>query len=195
MRKLLAFGALLLFLAATASAQEGPRLEIFGGGSYTWYTQPSGVHLNMPGWTASADYYIFHWISAQIEGTGAYNRYGSYGGVTSPATIYAARLGPMIFPLGHRRLTPWVHFLFGAAYYDHSYPAYGGFPASSYTAVSYSWEGGAGLDLTIKKHWAVRLLQADYGQVSFAPGTGSSYGPKQSTYHAAIGVIYRFGGK
>lgn len=193
MKKLAGLGALLLLMAATAGAQQGPKLEIFGGGSYTWYTQPSGVHLNMPGWTASADYYVFHWLSAQIEGTGVYNSYGSYGGHSSPSTIYSARLGPMIFPLGHRRLTPFVHILFGAAYYDHNYPAYGGFPASSYRKGSYSWEGGAGLDLTIKKHWAVRLVQADYGQVNFAPSGTNSL--RQSTYHAAIGVIYRFGGK
>lgn len=192
MKKLLGIGGLLLLLAASAAAQQGPKLEVFGGGSYLWYTQPSGVHLNMPGWTASADYYVFHWLSGQVEATGAYNSYGTYGGKASPTTIYGARLGPMIFPFGHRRLTPFVHFLFGGAYYDHRYPAYGGFPASSYTNMSYSWEGGAGVDLTVKKHWAIRLVQADYGQVSFAPST-SGVATRQSTYHAAIGVIYRFG--
>lgn len=200
MKKLLGVLGLLLLFAATAAAQ-GPKLEVYGGPSFLLYTQPSGVHLKMLGGTASADYYVFHWLSGQFEATGTYNSYGAYGsayggsssGPSSPTTIYSAMLGPMIFPLGHRRLTPFVHFLFGAAYYDHQYAAFGGFPAASYTNLSYSWETGGGIDLTVKKHWAVRILQADFGQVNFAVSTSGAQ--KQSTYRATVGVIYRFGAK
>jgi hypothetical protein len=48
--------------------------------------------------------------------------------------------------------------------------------------------GGGGVDLRLKKRWAIRLIQADYEQTKLLSGA-----PSQDNYRVSIGLLYRFG--
>jgi hypothetical protein len=80
--------------------------------------------------------------------------------------------------------------LYGAGYYRENTSPYGGFGSATKTDLSRAWEGGGGLDLNLRKHWGIRLVQFDYGSTHFFSGSGA---PSQSSYRVSVGVVYRFG--
>jgi hypothetical protein len=193
MKKLIRLFAFLALSAAPVMAQGYARFDLSAGGSFRVYQQSekaSDSKIGMPGWYASADYNFHKFrnhFGVEIEGSGNYRNQGYYGR-TSVYTFFA---GPRIYPFGHHKLTPYGHVLFGGGYYRNVIPPAGGADFTTLrTYGSKAWEAGGGLDLNIKKHWGVRMLELDYARTRFY-----SYNIKQANYRASIGVIYRFGGR
>lgn len=158
--------------------------EISAGYNLRVFTLPNYARIGLSGGYGLFEYKILSRLSAAVEVSAAFRNQGVDGNLS----IYHALFGPQIYPFKHRRkLTPFAHLLFGEAFYRNSYPPYGGFPAHVTTDSSFSWEGGAGLDLTRSTRWAVRLIEVDYASTKFL---GNS---SQNNYRVSIGFVYHFG--
>ena len=167
--------------------RETPKYELSVGYAYRSYYQSSGSTPYLKGWYASGDYNLKRWLGAEAEGMGVYMDQGIILGKTR---IYDFLVGPKLFPLGHRKLTPFGHVLIGAARYSNTVPPVGLYGSVTRTATAYAWEAGGGLDMNLSKHWGIRLIQADFGGANFFGGS-TSHGSRR----IVVGVIYRFGEK
>lgn len=189
MRKLLGVIAFFLICSVPAMAQTPPKWELGGGYTFRAFMDPqSDSRLDMNGWHGTADYTLIkRWLSAAADLDGTYYNYGVYGN----SSVYSAMIGPQIYPLGHRKLTLFAHVLFGEGYTRDTIPASGGFNEKTFSSNAFAMEGGAGLDYTWKKRWAIRLIQFDYENTRFYPAIGVP----QGNYKIGFGVVYRFGMK
>jgi hypothetical protein len=192
MNRLIGLFAFLVMSAAPAMAQDYSRFDLSAGASFRGFQQsekaPESL-IGMPGWYFSADYNIhgFHnLLGAEIQAMGDYRQQGYFG----QTSVYTFLVGPRIYPVGHHKLTPYGHVLFGGGYYRNYVPPEAGGLATTFTYGSKAWEAGGGLDLNIRKHWGVRLLEFNFGQTGFF-----NYKITQTNYVAAVGINYRFGGK
>jgi hypothetical protein len=88
------------------------------------------------------------------------------------------------------KLTPFGHLLLGAGRYSKAKPTYGGFPAASFHDTAFAWEGGGGLDLYLRKHWGVRLIEVDMGHTGFS--TADNPTKSQGERRISVGIVYRF---
>lgn len=166
-----------------------PKYELSAGYARRSYYQPITSTIWLNGWYASAAYNRWRWLGAEAEGMGVYKNQGGFLGNTS---IYDFLVGPKLYPLGHRKLTPFGHVLLGIAYYRNTTAAYGGYPSATKTANTFAWEAGGGLDLNLSQHWSVRLIQLDYGGANFFGGSSSTV---HGATRVAAGFVYRFGEK
>jgi hypothetical protein len=164
-----------------------PKIQVAIGAAFNRYDAPTGYYLNMPGWTASAEYTVRRWVGAQGELSGDYSN-RAYVGFTS---VHEALVGPQFFPLRRRKFTPWGHVLVGEGYYRESVPAFGGFPAKVNGDFAFSWEGGLGIDMHYKKRWSFRVLEFDYVSTKFY--TNHPNTPGQADYRVQVGAVYSIG--
>jgi Outer membrane protein beta-barrel domain len=194
MRKLIGIFAFLAVCAAPATAQGVQRFDFSAGGSFRVFQQTftaDEAKVGMPGWYASGDYNIHKFrnhFGLEMEGSGNYRNLITLGSTS----IYTLLVGPKIYPFGHHKLTPFGHVLFGGGYYRDAVPPQTNFPHHIYEYGSGVWEGGAGLDLNVRKHWGVRVIEFDYAQTRFPV-----FGPyaSEGNYKVSIGINYRFGAK
>lgn len=191
MRKFLGLVALLAFFALPALAQNTPKLEVFGGYEYAHWGLSGGSALNMNGFDASATYNFNRWIGLSADISGVYNSSTPNSpGPNGTTHIYRYMFGPTLYPLGHHRITLFVHGLAGDGQVKVSLPAGGGNPALTLTDTSFTYAAGGGVDATITHHIAVRLVQADYTQSQFFQDLGF---PVQKSYRIAAGIVFRLG--
>lgn len=165
------------------------KVDVSAGGTFNRYTAPAGYYLDMAGWTGSADYGLFRWLSAKVEASGDY----SHKAIIGSTSVYTLNAGPEFFPFRHHKVTPWGQFLFGQGYYRNSIPPFAGFPAHVNGAFAFSWEGGVGVDFNYKRRWAIRPIEFDYISTNFFGGQPNI--SRQSNYRISIGIVYRFGRK
>lgn len=198
MRKLAVLVGLLAMWMAPVRAQDAPekpepeakkvsipRFELSAGYAYRAYGAYGSRSLAMNGGYGSVDYNWRRWLGAEAEFVGVYKNQGVLG----KTDIYTFLVGPRVYPLGHRKLTPFGHALFGLGRYSKAKPTYGGFPAASYHDTALAWEAGGGLDLYLRKHWGVRLIEADMGQTGFAADNPTR---SQGERRISVGIVYRF---
>lgn len=171
-----------------------PKFEISAGYSHRTYYSPDGPAVAVPGniglngWYASFNDNIKRWlgIAGEVTDTGT-----NQGLLLGDVHIYTFLVGPQIYPLGHRKVTPFVRFLYGGGYYrDHISP-FSDFPANTITSVVQVWEAGGGLDMNLSEHWGVRLFEFDIGSANYFPST-MSY-TNSTSHRISVGVVYRFG--
>lgn len=192
MKKLIGIFAFLTLSAAPVMAQGYARFDFSAGGDMRLFQQaenPRITTIGMPGWYASGDYNFHKFrnhFAVEIQASGNYRDQGDFG----KTSVYTALMGPKIYPFGHHKLTPYGHVLFGGGYYRNEIPAQSGFDAAVQSSSTKAWQGGVGLDMNIKKHWGVRLLELDYTQTRFF-----GYKITENNYQANIGIVYRFGSR
>jgi opacity protein-like surface antigen len=170
-----------------------PRFELSAGYSYRSYYAPIGT-LGMNGWYGSVNYNFKRWLGAEAEVVGVGKNQGFSSALDLPlgdTHIYTFLVGPTIFPLGHRKLTPFGHVLYGGAHYRNAVPVFAGVPSSVVTSTVKSWEAGGGLDFNFSSHWGVRLIEADFGSANFFPSTSTF--TNRGTHRVSFGIVYRFG--
>ena len=209
MKKLLALFAFLAVSGIPTMAQrrEGvtPVLEVNGGYSYMRWQVPSFAQppssFNYNGFNAGAAYNITNWLAGVVDISGVYN---SQGASNSNATshIYSYLAGPRVYPLGHHKLTPFVHGLVGVASYHLHVPASGSGPTFiqefNQTDNNLSFAFGGGLDWKWTQHISIRLAQLDYQQTRAlrADAVASGASPdNQNNFKYSGGVVFRFGEK
>jgi len=214
MQKLLGVSILLILFANVAAAQDVPatpqattpakdsadsspqdtatrasisKTEISGGFTLHRYYEISGNTQTMLGGYADIEHNIIQrWLGAEIQVSGGYRNQGAPGKLG----IYTVMAGPVLYPLGHRKVTVFGHILVGEGYYRNSIAASAGFPAQVNTRTSFAWTGGGGLDVNVTHHLAVRLAQFDYTQEKFFGGT-----IHESDTRISVGIVYHFGGR
>lgn len=179
--------------AETYNARATPLLEISGGYSYRAYSPTASTTFKLNGGYVSGDYNIFSWIGVAGEGTAAVRKQGAGTlGTSQTLAIFTGLGGPQVYPLRHRKLTLFTHFLVGTGYYYVRAPAFGGFSTRVTTSNGFAWEGGGGLDVRIKPHWSIRLIEGDYGETSFYVAQANSH---QVGYRLSAGIVYLRGQK
>ena len=195
MKKILGLVTLLAVSALPALAQgrfgdsSTPVFEIGGGYAFrSWGVVPdNGGRTSFNGFDLNADYNVTQRIGFALDGTWTRNS----GNLDGPfhQDIYSYMGGPRFYPVGHKRLTPFVHALFGLGRYTLVVPGPEGF---SYGENDFAFAFGGGIDATVTKRVAVRLGQVDYERTPF---TIEQNLPAQNNFRFSAGVVIRFGEK
>ena len=171
-----------------------PRFEISAGYAYRKYYAPDGPAVGVPGnvgmngWYVSFNDNLKRWIgiAGEVVDTGT-----NQGFLLGDTHIYTFVAGPQIYPLGHRKLSPFGHFLYGGGYYHDNIPPFQEFAGNTITSLVRVWEGGGGLDMNLSQHWGVRLIEIDVGSANFFPSTSTF--TNSTMPRVSVGVVYRFG--
>jgi opacity protein-like surface antigen len=168
-----------------------PKGEISGGFTYRTYYGPSATSIGMIGAYGSYVYNFYKWLGLEGEVLGVHGTLKVSGLPPEDLKVFTALAGPKIYPFGHHKLDPFGHFNYGAGILASSVPEFAGYPGNSGATFVRAWQVGGGLDLNLWSHWAVRVVQLDYGSAKFL-GSGV---PNQSSKRVSFGFVYRFGEK
>lgn len=129
----------LLTLALPLMAQEeSPKMELFGGYQFT-HLNPS---LNTNGWNVAVNGNFNRWFGLTGDFSGSYKNGGH---------MYTYMFGPT-FSARTKRVTPFVHALFGGA----------NIGEGGDSAGAFSMALGGGLDVNAGSHVSLRAVQADW---------------------------------
>ncbi len=169
-----------------ATERYTPEYELSAGYTHRKFYFPDGTTFGMNGGYASLDYNFKRWLGAYAEIAAVYKGRGLAGN----SSLYTFLVGPQFYPFGHRKLTPFGHAFFGGGYYRNAVPANGGFSSSVQTATGSDWGGGGGLDLNLRKHLGIRLIEFDYDKVHLFGGHID-----RGDGRVSVGIVYRFGEK
>jgi hypothetical protein len=183
----------LVCLAPAALAQD---VEFFGGYSHLRTTGTDGEHVGINGWDAAFSANIGSWgvvaDASNYYGASTNNftpvGSGGHGFMYLFRPQYSFRLVP--------RVTPFVHVLFGGVdgvreTFEPLAPG-GACPPPGCSGISttpetaFAMAVGGGLDLKVRTHLWVRLIQADYIRQGFS--LGATNNPRISA-----GVVLRLG--
>jgi len=190
---LLAVAACLLLASATLFAQDqpAPKWEIFAG--YSWAdpnTKISGVPLrNYPVGVGLAGTYDFNkWLGLTLDYGGHFNNGTS--GTRIPSTLNTVMAGPKLTFRGEH-FSPFIEALVG----------YSRLAPDHFTGDNrFGFQGGVGIDMNLTKHWALRLIQADFITAHHRFGAGGIPGsgvPKTILRGTRLqgGVVWLVGGE
>jgi len=120
------------------AAQETPKIELFGGYSFTRANLLGDKHVNLNGWNASVAYNLNKWVGIVVDGSGAYRSrqvspqtviifvcpidptHCPPGLVLGPTNlhqeVHTYSIGPQFSYRTDSRFTPFAHVLFGGGY-------------------------------------------------------------------------------
>jgi opacity protein-like surface antigen len=201
MRTHLLIGALLslLLCGAYSTAQDYPKLEIFGGYSFLHAdTGNTGIPNQVPeGFAADATYYFFRFLGGTAEfqyhkkdyGDGIPNNSENCLTICGTVSFYNFHAGPR-FKARIGKVEPFAEALLGVTHGN--FDPNGGLVPDPSDNV-FSTKIGAGLDYVLTRHWAVRFAEADFYYTKFKP-TGS-FDPNgqdhQNNFTLSTGIVYR----
>jgi outer membrane protein OmpA-like peptidoglycan-associated protein/opacity protein-like surface antigen len=185
-----------------------PKVELFLGYSYVRAvpTYAAGNRLvDLNGGSASVAYNFNRYLGI-VADVGGYDdsktRLSATGttpaiDVNSSGTVYSYLFGPRISFRGNRRLTPFAQALFGEVRAS-DVTLSSGCTGVGCTVLpeesKFGFTAGGGLDYRIHRHFALRLIQAEYLMTNFdAHDTGKS--ASQNDMRLSSGIVFRFGGK
>jgi len=181
------FFLLLLLLATLSWSQGSPaHVQVFGGYSYIPSNQPV---LDIPqtggenGWNAALDIDSRKFIGFTADFAESFANFSDAGGTENDKT-YTFLFGPRIsVPLP--RITPFGHFLLGAAHINSNTGALS-------TSSSFAWDFGGGVDVRLSRHFALRG-EGNYMHTHFVT-FDNQLQPNVKDWHARIstGVVVRF---
>ncbi len=175
MRKLACLCGLVLALAVSASAQDYPKAEVFGGYSYL-HTSVLGTGFSSNGASGSISVNPSNWVGL-VGDFGVYHRSVLGTGVNTVTYLF----GPKFAYRHSDKLTPYFHFLLGGAHVS------GGGASSNAFAMAL----GGGFDAKVSPHVAIRLIQADYVMTKFQDGANN----RQNNARISVGIVFRSGGR
>ena len=203
MKKLLLLIGVALLCSLPAVAQETPKSEVFGGYSYFRPNGGGGLH----GWNGSVNVNLNKWFGVVADASG---HYGSSSTSVSTAVIGLSGLsveasadsnihtflvGPQVSYRKDERLTPFGHALFGLSRVHERGSATTTVPLIGTTSFNFNDTDtgfamglGGGLDVSITRSVALRLIQAEYLMTRLNGGN-------QNNARISVGFVYRFGGK
>jgi hypothetical protein len=162
---------LCLLFGFSAFAQDS-KADAYVGFQYT--RQNFGFASNMTGGVGQFAYYPSKWIGVVGEVSGGADT-GGRG-----TSMYTYMGGPRV-TLRHGRIQPYAQVLIGGSRFSSSFvQGLGPLSSNSFAAAV-----GGGVDLTIVRHFSVRLIQADY---LFTHFTGAT----QNNLRLSSGFVFRF---
>ncbi|HTA52983.1 MAG TPA: outer membrane beta-barrel protein [Candidatus Acidoferrum sp.] len=180
MKRILGLFALLMLstLPALAQSEGYPKFEAGGGFLYRDYGAQFQENTNEIGWFATADYNFRNWLGFDADFDGGYAH-----PFHADTHQYTVMFGPQVYPLGHHRLTPFAHALFGVSHFN--------FPDFDFSDTAFGFALGAGADWKLTHHIALRVGEIDFEQFrNFGGGTTGN--PLQNGFKAKVGVIFSF---
>ena len=180
--------AVMLLSAGIASAQENPKVEVFGGYSFA-HLSANGFGVNFNGGSASISYNPNAWLGL-VGDFGGYHGGADFGN----GNVYTYLFGPKVaFRRGS--VTPFVQTLFGGAHATAEASCVGavvkgarpqqidGCGATSQN--SFAMTLGGGLDWNATPHVGIRLIQAEYFMTRFVSTT-------ENGTRISAGVVFRW---
>ena len=174
------------YLRAVPAPADGNRMVWLNGGS-TSIAYNFNRHLGLVG-----DFGGFDDSEVRLAGTGT----NPSSTVDSSGTAYTYLFGPRLSFRNHERITPFAQVLFGGIHasevtLDSGCMSTGCaiLPAEN----SFAMTAGGGLDITVHRHFAIRIIQAEYMMTRFEnSSTGAS--ASQNDMRLSSGVVFRLGG-
>ena len=102
--------------------------------------------------------------------------------------------GPRISFRNHSRVTPFVQALFGEMHANEVTLSNCTFSCTLLPSEdTFAWTAGGGLDVRVRRHFAIRLIQAEYLMTRFQDySTGST--ASQNDMRLSAGIVFLFGG-
>ncbi|MGA2084999.1 MAG: hypothetical protein ABSG60_05720, partial [Terracidiphilus sp.] len=181
-----------------------PKGELFLGYSYlrSVPTLESGNRLVwLNGGSASIAYNLNRYLGI-VADVGDYTNseirfQGAYGATVdvndANGGVISYLFGPRL-SFRHDRITPFVQALFGGAHASEVTLADCTFSCTLLPAQnSFAWTGGGGLDVRVHRHFAIRIVQAEYLMTMFQDySTGKT--ASQNDVRLSAGLVFRFGG-
>jgi outer membrane protein OmpA-like peptidoglycan-associated protein len=174
------------YLRAVPTMAQGNRMVYLNGGS-------TSLAFNLNRYLGlAADFGGFNDSQIRFGGTGS----TSSNTADSSGTAYTFLFGPRLSFRGRGRVTPFVQALFGgihasAVTLSSGCTGLGCTPLPSET--SFAMTAGGGLDVKVRRHFAIRIIQAEYLMTRFEDhSTGSS--ATQNDMRLSSGIVFRFGG-
>lgn len=184
--------------AGPAAGEPVPKVEVFGGYSFVYeglrnlnatfldtdlnlYPRKLIPQADFNGWNAEGQYNISPWVGLVGDGSGTITQpFLAGGGVTGVPTgsSYSIMAGPVVSYRKIKKLTPFVHALFGwnrtslsaGTLTSTSSTPIGTmpFPVSSVgvTFTDFAMAFGGGLDYKISRRFSLRPLQLDWYRTS-----------------------------
>jgi outer membrane protein OmpA-like peptidoglycan-associated protein len=182
-----------------------PRFELFLGYSYLRAvpTMADGNRLVwMHGGSASIAFNVNRYLglvadvgdytSSQVRFTGAYTSTIDVDNANQAALTYL--FGPRLSFRQHSRITPFVQALFGGMHANEV--TLSGCTANCMllpNESTFAMTAGGGLDLRVRRHFAIRPIQAEYLMTRFKNySTGTT--ATQNDMRLSSGIVFRFGG-
>lgn len=150
------------------------------------------THQNLNGWTGSVAYNVKPWFGVVADFTGVYGTPAIPSDIVPTTAVnlsmhaYSFLFGPRFSFRRSERWTPFVHTLFGRAHVG----LVVGLPEITSLSIEVPESGfamaiGGGLDAKVRKHFAIRLVQADYLMTHLLGST-------QNNARIATGVVLRY---
>jgi opacity protein-like surface antigen len=166
----------MTLLSLPVTAQETPKVELFGGYSYAG----SGSH----GFDVSVAGNVNDWFGLVADVGGQYTKLNDQG-FTEKIRSHSILFGPK-FSVRRSRAVPFVHALFGVAHLKTETDEFG--PLLTFKDTSFAMALGGGLDVKVNKRVAVRVFQVDYLRTNF-------FGETQNKGRISAGLVLRFGNR
>jgi hypothetical protein len=162
-----------------------PQIDLAGTYSFVQANSANfGGHFNLNGGSISAALSVNDRFAA-IADVGVY-RFPELPLKTN-STMCTYLFGPRILSRRSDRAGPFAQILVGA----------GRLNASSSTIKAgenaFTIAIGGGLDVPVRSHYTIRIVEADYLLTRFANGSGSS--AMQNNFRVSTGLVFRFGGR
>jgi outer membrane protein OmpA-like peptidoglycan-associated protein len=123
------------------------------------------------------------------------------GGYTGTVDVDNANIGAFSYLFGprisfrnHSRVTPFVQALFGDMHANEVTLTGCTFSCTFLPSEdTFAWTAGGGLDIRVRRHFAIRLIQAEYLMTRFQDySTGAT--ASQNDMRLSSGIVFRFGG-
>jgi hypothetical protein len=195
MMKLLLLVLILPFAALTASAQEAPRVEVFGGYSFA-RADLAGASANLHGLAGSVTYNFDNFLGVKADFSGHTGSKTIFVPADPAGTVpfdlrpsdFTFLFGPQMTYRKKQTIIPFGHVLLGGV---NPINASQTGTSTSVTFVDGSDTGfglafGGGLDVKLSKRVALRIVQADY-LLAFTEGD------TQNNIRLSTGLVFRFG--
>jgi outer membrane protein OmpA-like peptidoglycan-associated protein len=172
------------YLRAVPAPADGNRLMWMNGGS-------TSLALNINRYLGIVGDFGAY-TNSEIRFQGGY---GSTVDVDNPNVgAFSYLFGPRISFRNHGRVTPFVQALFGEMHANEVTLAHCTFSCTLLPSEdTFAWTGGGGLDIRVHRHFAIRIIQAEYLMTRFQDySTGMT--ASQNDMRLSAGLVFRFGG-
>jgi peptidoglycan-associated lipoprotein len=169
--------------ATRAAAQDTPRWELDAGYSYARTNAPPGGCgcVSMNGGNGGVAYHLNDHLA--LAGDVAVVTAGNVRGSGQSLSLLSYQVGPRVY-LPMKRVTPFGQVLVGGAHASN--PAFGG---SGPSANAFAATVGGGIDLSLNRRFALRLIEADYIVTTFSNGVNDH----QNNLRLSFGVVAHLG--
>jgi len=181
-----------------------PRVELFAGYSYLRAvpTQTDNRLMWMNGGSASIAFNMNRYLGL-VADFGAYtnSKMRFTGAYTSTVDVDNSNVAALSYLFGPRlslrkydRITPFAQVLFGGVHANKVTLKSCTFSCTLLPDQdTFAMTAGGGLDLRVRRHLAIRIIQAEYLMTRFSSYTTGSAGT-QNDIRLSAGVVFRFGG-